>query len=106
MPRAAALGNMYPSGRNYLASIPSISAAPCKAIEGTIPPPSSFALAKPYWLHDRRGEMPIHPSTPQRGRSRCRTKDFSSGNMSEMVRIANQTNRPRRRLWNPENDAH
>lgn len=46
----AGLGNMDLTGKDYLASLPKAQANTVQGmVDGTIPPPSSFAMSKPYW---------------------------------------------------------
>ena len=88
------LGNMDLSGKDYLASLPKAQANIVQGmVEGTIAPPSSFALAKPYWqnmISAAKNYDPTFDATNWSGRV-AGTKDFSSGKSSEMVRSANQT---------------
>ncbi len=88
------LGNMDLSGKDYLASLPKAQANIVQGmVEGTIAPPSSFALAKPYWTNmvaAAKNYDPTFDATNWGGRV-AGTKDFSSGKSSEMVRSANQT---------------
>ncbi len=88
------LGNMNLSGKDYLASLPKAQANIVQGmVEGTIAPPSSFALAKPYWqnmISAAKNYDPSFDATNWGGRV-AGTKDFSSGKSSEMVRSANQT---------------
>jgi hypothetical protein len=62
-------------------------------VEGTIPPPSSFALSKPYWqsmIAAAKNYDPTFDAANWSGRV-AGVKDFSAGKSSEMVRSANQT---------------
>lgn len=88
------LGNMDLQGKDYLTSIPSAQRGIVQGVvEGTIAPPSSFALGKPYWqniLQAAKNYDPTFDATNWSGRV-AGVKDFSAGKSSEMVRSANQT---------------
>lgn len=88
------LGNMDLTGGDYLASLPKAQANTVQMmVEGKIPPPSSFALSKPYWqnmLAAAKNYDPTFDATNWSGRV-AGVKDFSAGKSSEMVRSANQT---------------
>jgi len=88
------LGNMDLTGKAYLASLPKAQANIVQQmVEGTIAPPSSFALAKPYWqsmLAAAKNYDPTFDATNWSGRV-AGIKDFSAGKSSEMTRAANQT---------------
>jgi hypothetical protein len=88
------LGNMDLTGKEYLASLPKKEANLVQQmVQGTIAPPSSFALAKPYWsnlIAAAKNYDPTFDSTQWSGRV-AGVKDFSAGKSSEMVRSANQT---------------
>lgn len=88
------LGDMSKTGAEYLATIPPQQAGIVKAmVEGRQPPPSSFALSKPYWqnmLQAAQAYDPTFDATNWSGRV-AGVKDFSAGKSSEMVRSANQT---------------
>src|SRR5207247_4886312 len=91
---ASGLGNMDLTGKAYLASLPKAQANIVQQmVEGTIAPPSSFALAKPYWtnmLAAAKNYDPTFDATAWSGRV-AGAKDFSAGKSAEMVRSANQT---------------
>jgi hypothetical protein len=82
------------TGKDYLASLPKAQANLVQQmVEGTIAPPSSFALAKPYWtnmLAAAKNYDPTFDATAWGGRV-AGAKDFSAGKSAEMVRSANQT---------------
>ena len=88
------LGNMDLTGPDYLATLPKAQANTVQMmVEGKIPPPSSFALSKPYWqnmLAAAKNYDPTFDATQWSARV-AGAKDFSSGKSSEMVRAANQT---------------
>src|SRR5262249_27742618 len=88
------LGDMNKSGADYLATLPKDQANIVKGMaEGTIAPPSSFALAKPYWttmISAAQAYDPTFDTTKWSGRV-AGVKDFSAGKSAEMVRSANQT---------------
>lgn len=88
------LGNMDLTGADYLASLPKPQANTVQMmVEGKIPPPSSFALSKPYWqnmIAAAKNYDPTFDATNWAGRV-AGVKDFSAGKSSEMVRSANQT---------------
>jgi hypothetical protein len=88
------LGNMELSGKEYLATLPKAQQNQVIGmVEGTIPPPSSFAMSKPYWanlLAAAKNYDPTFDATKWAGRV-AGVKDFSAGKSSEMVRSANQT---------------
>jgi hypothetical protein len=88
------LGNMNLTGKEYLSSLPKAQANTVQGmVEGTIPPPSSFALSKPYWqnmISAARNYDPTFDSASWSGRV-AGVKDFAAGKSSEMVRSANQT---------------
>jgi len=88
------LGNMDLTGKAYLASLPKSEANIVQQmVEGTIAPPSSFALAKPMWVNRlaaAKNYDPTFDATNWSGRV-AGIKDFSAGKSSEMVRSANQT---------------
>lgn len=88
------LGNMDLTGKDYLASIPVAQRGTVQGmVEGTIAPPSSFALSKPYWqnmIAAAKNYDPSFDSAAWGGRV-AGVKDFSAGKSSEMVRSANQT---------------
>lgn len=91
---AGSLGDMTLTGKGYLASIPPAQRGTVQGMaEGTIPPPSSFALTKPYWQNMIAAAKNYDPSfdTTQWGGRVAGVKDFSAGKSSEMVRSANQT---------------
>jgi hypothetical protein len=87
------LGNMDLTGKEYLASIPLAQRGTVQGmVEGTIAPPSSFALAKPYWqnmIAAAKNYDPTFDATNWSGRL-AGVKDFSAGKSSEMARAANQ----------------
>lgn len=88
------LGNMDLTGKEYLASIPTAQRGTVQGmVEGTIAPPSSFALSKPYWQNMIAAAKIVDPTfdaTNWSGRV-AGVKDFSAGKSAEMVRSANQT---------------
>jgi len=87
------LGNMNLTGQDYLASLPqNVRGTVQGMIEGTLPPPTSFALGKPYWqnlIAAAKNVDPTFDATNWSGRV-AGVKDFSAGKSSEMVRSANQ----------------
>src|SRR6202034_2763228 len=88
------LGDMSKSGPAYLATIPAQQRGIVQAmIEGRQPPPSSFALAKPYWQNMIAAAQNVDPTFDAAGWSGrvAGVKDFASGKSAEMVRSANQT---------------
>jgi hypothetical protein len=88
------LGDMSKTGPEYLATIPPQQAGIVKAmVEGRQPPPSSFALAKPYWQNMIAAAQNVDPTFDAANWSGrvAGVKDFSAGKSSEMVRSANQT---------------
>lgn len=91
---AGGLGDMSKTGPEYLASLPKDQQNIVKGMaEGTIQPPSSFALSKPYWtkmIAAAQNYDPTFDATKWSGRV-AGVKDFSAGKSSEMVRSANQT---------------
>lgn len=88
------LGDMSKTGADYLATLPRDQANIVKGmVDGTIAPPSSFALAKPYWtkmISAAQAYDPTFDATKWGGRV-AGVKDFSAGKSAEMVRSANQT---------------
>lgn len=88
------LGNMDLTGKDYLDTVPKAQANIIQSmVEGKIPPPSSFALSKPYWqnmLAAAKNYDPTFDATAWSSRV-AGAKDFSAGKSSEMVRSANQT---------------
>ncbi len=88
------LGDMTKTGKEYLATIPAAQRGTVQGmIEGTIPPPSSFALSKPYWqnmIAAAKNADSTFDAANWGGRV-AGVKDFSAGKSSEMVRSANQT---------------
>jgi hypothetical protein len=91
---SSALGNMDLTGKDYLASMPRSEANIVQQmVEGTIAPPSSFALGKQIWaarLAAAKNYDPTFDAANWSGRV-AGVKDFSAGKSSEMVRSANQT---------------
>jgi hypothetical protein len=87
------LGNMNLTGQDYLASLPqNVRGTVQGMIEGTLPPPTSFALGKPYWqnlIAAAKNVDPTFDAANWSGRV-AGVKDFSAGKSSEMVRSANQ----------------
>lgn len=88
------LGNTDLSGKDYLATLPKEQANTVQLmVEGKIPPPTSFAMSKPYWqnmISAAKNYDPTFDATAWSGRV-AGTRDFASGKSSEMVRSANQT---------------
>ena len=88
------LGDMSKTGADYLATIPPQQRGTVQAmVEGRMPPPSSYALAKPYWqnmIAAAQQADPTFDATNWAGRV-AGVRDFSAGKSSEMVRSANQT---------------
>ncbi len=88
------LGDMSLTGKEYLASMPKGEANIVQQMaEGTLPPPSSFALAKPAWVNRIAAAKNYDPTfdAANWGGRVAGVKDFSAGKSSEMVRSANQT---------------
>lgn len=87
------LGDMSKTGAAYLATIPPQQRGIVQAmIEGRQPPPSSFALAKPYWqnmIAAAQNFDPTFDAASWSGRV-AGVKDYASGKSAEMVRSANQ----------------
>jgi len=88
------LGNPELTGAEYLATLPKAQANTVQMmVEGKMPPPSSFALSKPYWqnmIAAAKNYDPTFDGSLWSGRV-AGVKDFSAGKSSEMVRSANQT---------------
>lgn len=102
-------GDMSKTGAAYLATLPPQQAGIVKAmVEGRQPPPSSFALSKPYWqnmLQAAQAYDPTFDATNWSGRV-ASVKDFSAGKSAEMVRSANQTLAHVDALLNSADDLH
>jgi hypothetical protein len=92
--QSGGIGNLDLTGKEYLASIPAAQRGIVQGmVDGTIAPPSSFALAKPYWqnmIAAAKNFDPTFDAANWSGRV-AGVKDFSAGKSSEMVRSANQT---------------
>lgn len=103
------LGDMSKSGAAYLATLPPQQAGIVKAmVEGRQPPPSSFALSKPYWqnmLQAAQAYDPTFDATNWSGRV-ASVRDFAAGKSAEMVRSANQTLAHVDALLNSADDLH
>jgi len=88
------LGNTNLTGKDYLATLPKEQANTVQLmVEGKIPPPTSFAMSKPYWqnmISAAKNYDPTFDATAWAGRV-AGTRDFSAGKSAEMVRSANQT---------------
>jgi flagellum-specific peptidoglycan hydrolase FlgJ len=88
------LGNTDLTGKEYLATLPKEQANTVQLmVEGKIPPPTSFAMSKPYWqnmISAAKNYDPTFDATAWAGRV-AGTRDFSAGKSAEMVRSANQT---------------
>jgi hypothetical protein len=57
------IGNMDLTGKDYLASVPKAQAGIMQGmVDGTIQPPSSFALSKPYWQNMLAGAKNLDPN--------------------------------------------
>lgn len=88
------LGDFTKTGKEYLATVPPAQRGTVQGmVEGTIPPPSSLALTKPYWqnmIAAAKNVDPTFDAANWNGRV-AGVKDFSAGKSSEMVRSANQT---------------
>jgi hypothetical protein len=88
------LGDMSKTGAAYLATLPPQQAGVVKAmVEGRQPPPSSYALSKPYWqnmLQAAQAYDPTFDATNWSGRV-AGVKDFAAGKSADMVKSANQT---------------
>jgi hypothetical protein len=82
------------TGKDYLATVPKeVRGTVQGVVEGTIQPPSSFALSKPYWqniIAAAKNYDPTFDATNWSGRV-AGVKDFSAGKSAEMTRSANQT---------------
>jgi hypothetical protein len=87
------LGNLDLTGKDYLASIPVAQRGTVQGmVEGTIAPPSSFALSKPYWQNMIAAAKQVDPtfdSANWSGRV-AGMKSFKSGADAGTVRSANQ----------------
>ncbi|WP_262048469.1 hypothetical protein [Bradyrhizobium sp. Bra78] len=103
------LGDMSKTGGAYLATLPPQQAGIVKAmVEGRQPPPSSFALSKPYWqnmLQAAQAYDPTFDATNWSGRV-ASVRDFAAGKSAEMVRSANQTLAHVDALLNSADDLH
>jgi hypothetical protein len=81
------------TGKEYLASIPVAQRGTVQGmVEGTIAPPSSFALSKPYWqnmIAAAKNVDPTFDSASWSGRV-AGMKSFKSGSDAGTVRSANQ----------------
>lgn len=108
-PNGGGLGDMSKSGAAYLATLPPQQAGIVKAmVEGRQPPPSSFALSKPYWqnmLQTAQAYDPTFDATNWSGRV-ASVRDFAAGKSAEMVRSANQTLAHVDALLNSADDLH
>jgi hypothetical protein len=87
------LGDMSKSGPEYLATLPPQQRGTVQAmVEGRLPPPSSFALSKPYWQNMIAAAQNVDPTfdaTNWSGRV-VGVKSFKSGADAGTVRSANQ----------------
>lgn len=62
-PASDGLGDMSKTGPEYLATVPKAQAGIMQGmVDGTIQPPSSFALAKPYWQAMLAGAKTLDPN--------------------------------------------
>jgi hypothetical protein len=88
------LGDGSLTGKDYLATLsPRDQNTVLSMSEGRMPPPNSFARAKPYWQQRIAAAQQYDPTfdETQWGTRAAGAKDFGSGKSSEMVRSANQT---------------
>ena len=91
--QSAGIGDMNKTGAEYLATVPPQQRGVLQGmIDGTIQPPSSFALSKPYWQTMLAAAKNLDPSFDENtwaGRHKMTTDIASSGNSSMGGILAN-----------------
>ena len=90
---SGALGDMNLTGKDYLASIPAQQRGTVQGmVEGTLAPPSSFALSKPYWVNMIAAAKQVDPTWDAANWNGRVTgmRSFKSGADAGTVRSANQ----------------
>ena len=87
------LGDITKTGKEYLDTVPMAQRGTVQGmVEGTIPPPSSFALTKPYWQNMIAAAKNVDPTFDAANWSArvAGMKSFKSGADAGTVRSANQ----------------